>query len=280
MICRILVGLGGQASLASEVDHAIELAERYDASLTGVTVVDGQAVAAVGPVPLGAAQAAKDLEQFRAKTAAAHLEATVAAFDDACRRAKVRYQIRREQRSDPFDLLISESRYHDLVVCGLRGIFESGLVGTSAAESGEILARLVGAGVRPLIAGAPQFRRVQRVMIAYSGSVESAKTMKQFLQFRPWRDAQLRVCVFNHTPERASRLLSSADELCRAHGFRAELTHVPGSPHDQILPTAYDWNADLLVLGNSARNLLLRRVLGETALRVMQSSTLPLFMSQ
>ncbi len=280
MIRRILVGLGGQASLASEVEYALELAERYDAELTGVTVVDTRAVSAPDAIPLGAAQAAAQLASHRVEAAAAHLEASVAAFDSACRRAKVRYQIQREERTDPFDRLISESRYHDLVICGLRGIFESGLVGASAAESGEILARLVGSGVRPLIAAAPQFRKIQRVMIAYSGSVESAKTMKQFIQLRPWREIQLRICVFNHTPERAARLLNGADAYCRSHGYQAELLHIPGSPHDQILPSAYDWNADLLVLGNSSRNLLLRRVLGETALRVMQSSSLPLFMSQ
>jgi len=280
MIRRILVGLGGQLSLASEVDHALELADRYDAELTGVTIMDTRMLSSVGPVPLGAGEAAAELARHRAAATAAHMEAAVAAFDDACRRAKVRYQIQREERADPFDRLISESRYHDLVVCGLRGIFESGLVGSSPAECGEILARLVGSGVRPLLAAAPQFRKIHRVMIAYSGSVESAKTMKQFIQYRPWREIQLRICVFNHTPERAARLLNSADALCRSHGFQAELLHIPGSPHDQILPAAYDWNADLLVLGNSARNLLLRRVLGETALRVMQTSSLPLFLSQ
>ncbi len=280
MIRRILVALGSPVSLAAEVEHALELADRYGAELTGVTIVDTQAITAVGPVPLGANAAATELARHRSATAAAHIEAAVAAFDAACRQAKVRYQIQREERPDPFDRLISESRYHDLVICGLRGIFESGLVGTSAVESGEILAKLVGSGVRPLIAVGPQFRKVQRVMIAYSGSVESAKTMRQFIQLRPWREIQLRICVFNHTPERAARLLNSADAYCRSHGYLAELLHIPGSPHDQILPAAQDWSADLLVLGNSARSLLLRRVLGETALRVMQTSPLPLFMSQ
>lgn len=280
MVRRILVGLGSHLTLASEVEHALELAERYSAELTGVTIVDTRAVTSVGAVPLGAGEAATQLERHRRAAAAEHIEAAVAAFDAACRRAHVRYQIKREERADPFDRLISESRYHDLVICGLRGIFESGLVGSSATENGETLARLVGSGVRPLLAVAPQFRRVGRVMIAYSGSVESAKAMKQFMLLRPWRDFQLRVCVFNHTPEKASRLLESADEYCRAHGRQAELVHIPGSPHDQIVPAALDWNADLLVLGNSARSLLLRKVLGETALRVMQTSTIPLFLSQ
>ncbi len=42
----------------------------------------------------------------------------------------------------------------------------------------------------------------------------------------------------------------------------------------------HKWQADMIVLGNSAKNLLRRRVLGETALHAIRESTLPLFLSQ
>lgn len=280
MIRRILVGLGSQATAAAETQQAVELADRYGASLTGVTIVDSRPLESIDGEPPDVAPATDELRRFRHETARKHLDAAVAVFEDGCRRAGVRYRLQREERADPFDRLISESRYHDLVISGLRGLFDSGLVGRSAAESAEALARLVSHGVRPIIAVAPQHRPVRRVFIAYSGSVESAKTMRQFVQLRPWLEVQLRIGVFGQTPDRAARLLEGAAEYCRSHGYQPELIHLPGAPHDQILPAAADWNADLLVLGNSARNLMLRRVLGETALHVMQHSPLPLFLSQ
>lgn len=280
MIRRILLGLGGASFTQSEVDHAIDLADRHGATITAVTTVDVDRLDYVGPVPLGAAESARELRESRRKEAHEHLERAIALVESACRSASIRCQVKREERESAFDLLISEGRYHDLTICGLRSVFEIGHLGEASGEGGETLARLVASGVRPIMAVASQSRPIRRVMIAYSGSMESAKTMRQFLQLHPYRGVQLRVVVFNHTPEKAARLLSGADEYCRAHGYKPDLVHIPGSPKDQLLPVAVDWGADLIVLGNSAKNLLLRRVLGETALHAMQHADRPLFLSQ
>ena len=53
-----------------------------------------------------------------------------------------------------------------------------------------------------------------------------------------------------------------------------------GSPKDHLLPMATLWQADMLVLGNSAGNLLVKRVLGETALHIIRNADRPLFLCQ
>ncbi len=55
---------------------------------------------------------------------------------------------------------------------------------------------------------------------------------------------------------------------------------INGSPKEQLLPYAESWGADLMVMGNSAKNLLLRRLFGETALDVIRNANLPLFLAQ
>ncbi|MFO0816588.1 MAG: universal stress protein [Pirellulales bacterium] len=280
MIRRILLGLGGARFARSEIQYAVELADRYGAEITAVTVVAVDKLDWVGPVPLGAAESARELRESRRAEAHEHLQQSVALFEQTVREASIRYQVKLEERRDAFDLLISEGRYHDLTICGLRSIFESGILGEAHGEAGETLAKLVASGVRPILAVSPEYRPIRRALIAYSGSMESGETLRQFIQLHPFRDAKLKVVVFNHTDEKAARLLAGAERYCRAHGFAPELIHVPGSPKDQILPYAADWNADLIVLGNSAKNFLLRRVLGETALHVMQRAHCPLFLSQ
>jgi nucleotide-binding universal stress UspA family protein len=47
-----------------------------------------------------------------------------------------------------------------------------------------------------------------------------------------------------------------------------------------LLPYAQHWQADLIVAGNSAKNLLLRRLFGETALTLLRESPLPLYLAQ
>jgi hypothetical protein len=89
--------------------------------------------------------------------------------------------------------MISLARYHDLMIFGLRSIFEYDI---SFEEPKDSLARLISAGVRPLIAVSDKFRPIQKVLIAYSGSMESVKTMKLFVQLRLWPYVKLKIVNF------------------------------------------------------------------------------------
>ena len=47
-----------------------------------------------------------------------------------------------------------------------------------------------------------------------------------------------------------------------------------------IVDDAAKWKADLIVAGNSSKNLLLRKLFGETALKLLRESPLPLYLAQ
>ena len=109
------------------------------------------------------------------------IEEAVSLFESACSAEGIKFQIKHEEMEDPFSLMISLSRYHDIMIFGLRSIFEYGI---SFEEPKDTLTRLISAGVRPIIAVSDKFRMIKRVLIAYDGSMESAKTMKRFVQLR------------------------------------------------------------------------------------------------
>ena len=196
-------------------------------------------------------------------------------FTETCKAAGIRYQIVREV-GEPFTLMIDQARYHDLMIFGLQSLFAFNLV----PDPLDALVRLVQAGVRPLIAVAQSFYPVKKVLVAYSGSMESAKAMKQFVQMRLWPDAKLRIVTFEHQADIAQQLVSDAANYCRAHGFEVEEAVIPDSPKDHLLPYANAWGADMTVVGNGAKNLLLRRIFGETALHVIRNADRPLFLAQ
>ena len=52
------------------------------------------------------------------------------------------------------------------------------------------------------------------------------------------------------------------------------------SPRTGVLDYADTWDADLIVMGNSAKNLLRRKVFGETALHTISNAEVPLFLAQ
>ena len=180
------------------------------------------------------------------------------------------------ETGDPLDALVSLTRYHDLVICGLRSLFEHGVVDEPPDE----LALLVQEGIRPLLAVSDKDRSIRRVLIAYSGSMESAKTMRRFVQLRLWPDAKLKIVTFHEDQEEGESRLAQAADYCLAHGFEPETECIAKPPMENLLPYADQWKADLIVLGNSAKSMLLRRILGETALHVMRNADRPLFLAQ
>ncbi len=278
MIRKILLGLGGTPYTAVAIQRAVELAKRFDAEVTGVTVLDLARLTAVRiareeTVPAALHRVIMTREQ---------IEEAISAFERACVAEGIKYQVKQEEKQTSFDLMISLARYHDLMIFGLRSIFEYNvsIVDLSVEEPKDTLVRLISAGVRPIIAVSDAFRPVRKVLIAYSGSMESAKTMKRFVQMRMWPDARLKIVTCQRSEEKARRLLQDASEYCQAHGFSVERESNPGSPKERLLSMATLWDADMIVLGNSAGHLLPKRILGETALHIIRNADRPLFLCQ
>ncbi len=267
MIKRILVGLGGTPYTPIAIKHAVGLAKRYEGCLTAVTIVGRERVVGL-PETVG--------EGVRLRITQDKIEETVAEFESACSAAGIKYAVKRE-RGNPFDIFISAARYHDIMVFGLRSIFEYDI---SIEEPRNALARLVSAGVRPLIAVSDKFQPIQKALIAYSGSMESAKAMKRFIQLCPWPNVSLKIVTFERSEEEARQLLYDAAEYCREHGFTVETESNPGSPKTLLLPLATLRQADVIVMGNSVRSLLVRRILGDTALHIIRNADRPLFLCQ
>jgi nucleotide-binding universal stress UspA family protein len=274
MIKRILIGLGGTPYTPVAIERAVTLAKRYEATLTAATVVKREHLSNAAETP-GCPQA-EAMKAKRPHVTEEKIEESVAAFESACLTAGIKYTVKLES-GNPFDLFTSLARYHDIMVFGLRSIFEYRI---SAEDPCATLARLVSAGVRPIIAESSEFHPIRKALIAYSGSMESAKTMKRFIQLRPWPDVRLKIVTFERPEDEARQLLYDASEYCRAHGFSVETESNPGSPKDFLLVLATMRQADLIVMRSSARSLLLKRVLGDTAMHIIKNTDRPLFLCQ
>ena len=279
MIKRILVGLGGTGFTPVAIRRAVELGQIHDARVTAVTVVDAKRLQRVGPVPLGGATAAHELREHRWKVTADAISKAIGEFEEACDAAGVKYSVRQE-RGDPFDLMLSCARYHDLMLFGLRSIFDYGILGDEQYEPSNQLSRLITGGVRPIIATAERYRPIRRVLIGYSGSKESARVLKRFVQLRLWPDLVVRIVTFQDSVENGKQLCDEAAAYCRDHGLEPEVEYCKGSPKTELLSKAAEWQADMLALSNSARSLLSRRIFGDTAIHVIRNAGLPLFLHQ
>ncbi len=77
------------------------------------------------------------------------IDEAISAFESACAAEGMKYQVKQEEKETSFDLMISLARYHDLMIFGLRSVFEYSV---SFEEPKDTLVRLISAGVRPIIA--------------------------------------------------------------------------------------------------------------------------------
>lgn len=274
MTKRILVALSGTAFTPAAIHHAVDLAKLHDAEVTGVTLVDLGRLANVGPVPMGGGAAAHQIIEHRLAVTEERIKATIDRFEQACSEDNIPHNVVKET-GDPFSQLIARWRYHDITILGMRGLFEYGVVHNPDDQ----VMRLIGRGVRPIITVAEEFRMIRRVLIAYNGSMESAKTMKHFAQMRLWPDMKLKIVYFNRDKACPS-LLRDAESYCAAHGYDVESEHIAADPTESMLDHAEQWKADLIALGSTARARLFRYVMGDTALHLIRHAHVPLFMAQ
>jgi nucleotide-binding universal stress UspA family protein len=277
MIKKILIGLGGTPFTDVAIQRAIELAKRHEATLTGVTVLDRERLEKVGPVPVGGGAFAQKMRKKRVELSLERIQSVINTFEKSCSNNEIKYTIERET-GDPFELMVTHSRYHDLTIFGLRSLFDYGLT----PEPEDALIRIITEGIRPILANASQYREVKRVLVAYSGSMESSNAMRRYIQLSPWPEASIRVIHIRKklSPEEAHELVADAANYCGQHGYAVDTAVVKGSPRKTLLVYAQENNFDLIVMGNSIRKLFLRSIIGDTVLDIIRDADRPLFLSQ
>jgi len=271
---RILVALSGSPFTSSAIRHAVQLGVAHDAHVTGVTVSDLERLEDIGPVPIGAAAVATELARHRVATAREAMEASVEEFTDAVARAGVSSTLDME-KGNSLDRFRSLSRYADITIVGLRGLFEYGVV----RNPKDTVLRAIADGLRPMLAVANQYREIRRVMVAYNGSMEAAEAMRAFSVIDCWTNVDVRVICLGAI-DGAAQLVLDAESYIEAHGYDVDTEVRPGNPHSELLTAADEWNADLIVMGTTSRGKLRRLIWGDTALEILEHSTIPVFMSQ
>jgi nucleotide-binding universal stress UspA family protein len=279
VIKRILIGIGGTPFTAVAIRRAVELGKAHGAQVTAVTVVDETRLYQVGPVPLGGAAAASSLREHRVRVTGELIDSAIHSLEEQCEAEGVALTVLRE-RGDPFGLLSQHARYNDLMIFGLRSMFEHDLLGARDVDPATVLNDLAKAGVSPILAVSEQYRTVRRVLFAQSGSIQAANAMKQFTRLRLWPDVRFRIVVCDGPEEKSRELLEGARAYCLSHGIEAESVHRQGTAREEILREVASWDADLVVLGYSGRRPLAMRLFGATGLHVLRNVDRPLFLSQ
>jgi nucleotide-binding universal stress UspA family protein len=151
--------------------------------------------------------------------------------------------------------------------------------GANQWSVGESLQAILRSTPRPVVAVPDEMPRGNAVVVAYDGSLQSARAVYALAASGLAAQRPVHVVAVHDEPIEAARCGNRAVEFLASHGVRATLcAKSEGRPADQILGVARDVDAGLLVLGAYGKPRIQEFFLGSVTSTVLAQCPLPLFL--
>ena len=267
MLNSVLLYLEDERQAASVIRLGVSMAKYAKARVRGVTLIDTRPSEAA----YASESAAFAVSAISGNVLAEHHQSRLRAdLSNACLKAGLNFDVRRFA-GDPIEVLCKEGRFHDLVIT-------SGYVGTGSAGLSSVdLSDLVERGVQPLLVLHPAQHAVDRVLLVYDGSEASGRAIRSYLNLRVLPKADYRLLAIGDSEGTAHAALREMADYCHMHCAPLETGCVVGKPR-RVLPAYIEkWQADLLVLGMSRGNRLLRCLFGDKSFELLPKSQCSIF---
>lgn len=283
MIKRILVALDPDGDTPVATRFAIRLAKKFDASLTGLAVVDLsniQSAIAVGGY--GTEIFGRHIWTEMADDTRQVAEKLLKNFNDAVEKEGVRHRDVKKQGAS-CELIIEETKYHDLLIVGR----DSHFFYNQPEKDTQTLARVVKGGFAPTLVVTDEYRDVERIMIAFDGSGSAARTLKSFIHLLPYgKDIEIELVIIAggdsiEEMDMASAILKQAESYLKEHNFNyiTKVVLPKGAPGERILNRQMEKKPDIVLLGAHSVSALKRSAFGSTTHYMITSSQGALFLS-
>jgi nucleotide-binding universal stress UspA family protein len=179
------------------------------------------------------------------------------------------------------ELFAAQSRTTDLVVIGqadteIGNTFQDEVIEAVLFGSGRPLLIVPYVGVRQVLP--------KHVLIGWDGRAQASRAMHDALPLLKEAE-QVSLIVVEEVgkkrPATETPVENAAAQLAR-HGIKAEISHLPSGDLDvgnAILSRAADLGVDLLVMGGYGHSRMRELVLGGATRGILQTMTVPVFMS-
>jgi nucleotide-binding universal stress UspA family protein len=275
----ILVHLDATPRAAARLDVAAQLAQRLQAHLTGLFVLDIPLPVFAGGEVAGAAAVADLIEAMRADGLkdAAQVEA---AFREKLRRDGLAGEWRLAEGITGGQLAL-HGRYADLVVVG-QAAPDDATVGGSAAI--EVALFQTGRPVLVVPHAGPVTSLGKRVLVGWNASREASRALHDALPLIAGAES-VTVLTINAEPGVDSHGEEPGADIARhlaRHGLKVTVRRIVGAEigaGDMLLNEAADLGADLLVMGGYGHSRFREFMLGGATRTLLGQMTVPVLMS-
>ena len=278
MIKKILVALDTDTDTPVATRYATDIAQRYNAEVTGLAVVDmGSIEASARGGGIGSMYLTQKVQANLTAEARSVARQLATAFREAMDTAGVAFDVHVEE-GVPFQRIVEDMKYHDLLVVGkVPHFFYS-----HPDEKTKTLVRVVKRTVGPTLVVPDVYRPVSRALIAYDASSASVRALRRFVQLQPFgTDVSVEIVNIHGKGEReGSQLaLKMAKSYIDAHGYSANVSSIHGeSPAREIINCVGQFEADVVIAGAHSVSKLTKLAFGSTTVSLLENVPVPLFL--
>ena len=278
MIKKILVALDADTDTPVATRYAADIARRHSAEVTGLAVVDmGSIEASSRGGGIGSMYLMEKVQENLTAEARSVARQLTKVFKEAMEGAGVVAFDVQVEEGVPFERIVEDMKYHDLLVVGkVPHFFYS-----HPEEKTRTLVRVVKKSIGPTLVVPETYRPVRRVLVAYDASSASARAMRRFVHLQPFgTDLTLEILnVYTKGEHVGSQLaLQMARSYMGAHGYATHTSSIQGTdPAKQIGEFALEFEADVVVAGAHTVSNLAKLAFGSTTASLLENCPVPLF---
>jgi nucleotide-binding universal stress UspA family protein len=274
MLKSLLVGLDGSPYSETAVEMGLRWAQRFDALLVGLGIIEEPAAAVPEPVPFGPGEykAYRDAVLADARRKA---ERFLEQFALRCAGAKVACKLL-EDVGMPWEQIVREAERYDLVLLGKRTYFHF----EQETEVDDTLTRVVKHSPRPVVT-APEVLSGKGVLVAYDGSLAAARALQSFQALGLDESEEVHVVSVAPSYGEAARCADRAAEFLRLHEVNARAVPVASDAHpaEVIMDQVRQLSPRLLVMGAYGRPAWREFLFGSVTQALLKRSPVPVFLS-
>ena len=272
MLRSLLIGLDGSSYDEPVLELGLHWAERFDALLVGVGVVDepGFQVSETALFAEGYHRpVVTALDRVRHEVAQ-----RAGDFSRRCEEARVRYRSLEDVGTPAVEILKEAQRY-DLVLLGRETHFDFGW----QRQPDETLGRVVQDSPRPVVVVPEALPGGEAVVVAYDGSLQAARALAAFEATGLGAGRDVHVVTADADRAEAARTADRALDFLRGHGVNAtaHLLDTRRATAAAILERVRALGAGLLVMGAYGQPTLREFFLGSVTRSVLAESPVPVF---
>jgi nucleotide-binding universal stress UspA family protein len=272
MLSSVLLNFSGVQQGTPLIEQGVSIARRAAARVRGLTVIDTRRLASLLSTCEAAVFSCAELN--RLDRVQAEYNGVRSQLSQACLAAGIDFDVRRV-RGDPFDVLPSESRFHDLVVTSVAPPRDSCDKERSLSPA-ELISLLL-QGVQPLLVLRGALPTAPRILLASDGGSAAARAVRQFLHQDLFPQAEFRLLAIGQTESQARNTLHDMADYCRGRGLHFESGWICGPPRRVLVPYANKWGAHVLVTGVQRGDRVFRWLIGDTAEQILRTTELALY---